>query len=387
MELNLLSSNLSTLMKNLIQLLLFALPAFDLQAQLYEGPLNGSSFTTIVIPGSNRTWVNPGTASASDNVYSTFGNITGASGSYTDYLVATNFGFTISTAAIVTGIVVEMERSDPNFRTADYRIRIVKGGTIGHTERAAGATYPSSDSYQSYGHTGDLWGETWSIADINAANFGVAIAARRTFASGSTAGRVDHIRITVFYTFPVPLQLINFSASKTDHSAVITWTTAEEINMSHYEVERSSNARDFTSIKSVASLNQTRDTKYTINDNSPARGISYYRLKTVGNDGEVKYSKIISLQFGTGNTVTVYPTTWKSGTTLHITNPEYEKLRISFFNTSGQLAGKAVTNSNEVPTNMISTAKGILFFRIVNEAGSIVGLGKLVANYLIEIEN
>ena len=367
-------------MKNFILLFLLALPAFDLQAQEVEGPLSGSSYTTIVIPGSERTWVNPGNASASDNVYSTFGNITGGAGSYTDYLVATNFGFTISTAAIVTGIIVEMERSDPNIKTRDYRIRIVKGGTVGATERAAGATYPSSDSYQSYGHTGDLWGEIWTNADINAANFGVAIAGQRSFASGTTAGRVDHIRITVFYSFPVPLQLINFSASKKDHSATITWTTAEEINMSHYEVERSANARDFASIKSVASLNQTRETKYTINDNSPVRGISYYRLKTVENGGEVKYSKIISLQFSTGNTFTVYPAAWKSGTTLHITNPEYEKLRISFFNTSGQLAGKAVTNSNKVPTNMISTVKGILFFRIANEAGNIVGSGMLVAN-------
>lgn len=367
-------------MKNFLFISLFIFPAIVLQAQI-QGPLSGSLFTTVVIPGSNQTWTNPSNASTSDNVYSTFGNITGGVSSYTDYLSATNFGFSIPSGVTITGIIVEVERSDPNFRTADYSVRIIKGGTVGAAERAGGSSYPSSDSYQSYGNAGDLWGETWTDADINAANFGVAIAAQRSVAGGTTGGRMDHIRIIVFYDFTIlPVRLVHFSAFKNDNSVAVTWTTTDEINMSHYEIERSANARDFVSIKSVTGLNQNREIKYTINDNSPVGGISYYRLKAIENTGTAKYSKIISLQFSTGSTVTVYPSLWKSGTTLSITNPEYEKLTIYFFNTSGQLTGKSVTNSNEIPTKTISNTTGILFFRITNEAGKICGSGKLVAN-------
>lgn len=367
-------------MKNCLLLYLLLLPAFILKAQI-QGPLNGNSFTTVAIPGSNQTWVNPGNVSASDNIYSTFGNLTAGIGSYTDYLVATNFGFSIPSGVTINGIVVEVERSDPNFRTADYRVRIVKGGTISAAERASGSSYPSSDSYQSYGNAGDLWGESWTQADINATDFGVAIAAQRSVNGGTTGGRVDHIRIIVFYDFTtLPVTLINFSATKKDRSVELKWTTTYEINMSHYEVERSTNARDFLPVQYLTSLDQNRETKYIAEDTYPVSGISYYRLKMVENDGRVKYSKIISMQFRTGNAITLYPTVWKNGATLQITNPEYEKLVIYFSNATGQVTGKAVTNSTNVPTSMLSSAKGILFFSITNESGKLLGTGKLLAN-------
>lgn len=373
-------STLSTIMKNFLLTYLFIFSAIVLQAQI-QGPLSGSSFTTVVIPGSNRTWTNPGNATTSDDIYSTFGNIIGGVGSFTDYLVATNFGFSIPSGVTITGIIVEVERSDLNFRTADYSVRIVKGGTVRVAERAGGSSYPFSDSYQSYGNAGDLWGETWTDADINAANFGVAIAAQRSVAGGTTGGRVDHIRIIVFYDFTIlPVKLLHFSALRKDNSVAVTWITTDEINMNRYEVERSINARDFINIKSVTSLDKPNETKYAITDNNPLSGISYYRLKTVEDNGTVKYSKIISLQYSTGNAVSIYPTVWKSGSPLNITNPEKEKLTIYFFTTSGQLTCKAVTKSNGVPTELISKEKGILFFRITNEEGKICGSGKLIAN-------
>lgn len=376
-------STLSTIMKNFLLTYLFIFSAIVLQAQ-NQGPLSGSSFTTVVIPGSNRTWTNPGNATTSDDIYSTFGNITGGVGSYTDYLVATNFGFSIPLSATITGIVVEVERSDPNFCTSDYSVRIVKGSSIGSeigpSERAVGSNYPSSDSYQSYGNAGDLWGEIWSPIDINEPTFGVAIAAQKSV-SGTTGGRVDHIRIIIFYSYTVlPVKLVLFSALKKDNSVAVTWITTDEINMNRYEVERSINARDFINIKTVTSLDKTSETKYTITDNNPFSGISYYRLKTVEDNGTIKYSKIISLQFSTGSTVSIYPNVWKSGAPLNITNPENEKLTIYFFTTSGQLTSKTVTKSNEVPTELISKEKGILFFRITNEEGKICGSGKLIAN-------
>lgn len=94
--------------------------------------------------------------------------------------------------------MVEIERkgsSSPGI--ADNRVRIVKGGSIGTTNKTGGA-WPTSDAYATYGADDDLWGETWTPADINASNFGVAISAIGEFAFPTVAS-VDHIRITVYY--------------------------------------------------------------------------------------------------------------------------------------------------------------------------------------------
>lgn len=115
----------------------------------------------------------------------------------THYLKATNFGFSIPTGAAISGIVVEIERKESAANVArDNRVRIVKGGTIGTTDKASASEWPTTDTYATYGSDVDLWGETWTVADINSSNFGVAISAMGL--GGGTAS-IDHIRITVYY--------------------------------------------------------------------------------------------------------------------------------------------------------------------------------------------
>lgn len=367
----------SNKMKNLYTSGLLFLIHFTLNAQI-AGPNSGGSFTTIVIPGSIQTWSTPSNAASSDNIYTTFGNLAGGVGSYTDYLVATNFGFSIPSGVTINGIIVEVERADPNFRTSDYSIRIVKGGVVGATERSFSSGYPSTDSYQSYGNAGDLWGETWNESDINASGFGVAIAAQRSVSGGTTAGRIDHVRIIVFYDFTLlPVRLIQFSGQKKNKSIELSWTTTDEISMSHYVVERSKDARNFSSLLSVVSRNQLQQTVYSAVDANPLNGISYYRLKTVESNGTVKYSRIISVQLSTGNSISIYPTIWKSGSVLNITNPENEILNILLYNLSGQLMGSSVTNSSLFTPVINPSVKGTLIYNIRDEQGMLKGSGQL----------
>ncbi|HET9825726.1 MAG TPA: hypothetical protein VFP87_10335 [Chitinophagaceae bacterium] len=344
------------------------------------GPLSGSTFANTPIAGSNKSWVNVGNVGASDDVYATFGNLTGGTGSYTDYLTVTNFGFAVPPTATINGIVVEAERSDPNFRTSDYSIRIIKNNVIGITDRSGGATYPSSDSYQTYGNPADLWGDTWTAADINGSGFGVAIAAQRNSAGGTTAGKVDHVRITVFYNFIVlPLKLLDFSLQKIGNTARLSWVTAEETNMDHFEIERSQNARDFASIGSVPDKNMLSQTNYSFDDDHPLRNISYYRLKMVANTGAVKYSRIIPVQFNSANGISLYPTLWHTGMSLNLINSNNERLTIQFFTESGQWVGTTSTTSNLVFTNRTSNFHGWTVYRVYDEKHQLRGTGKILA--------
>ena len=359
---------------------MFVLPNSVLNAQI-QGPLSGGSFTTVNIPGSNQTWISPGNASSSDDIYTNFGNLTGGVGAYSDYLVATNFAFNIPIGVTVNGIIVEVERSDPNFRTADYRVRIVKGGSIGSAERASGSSYPFSDSYQSYGNAGDLWGDTWSPADINSSGFGVAISAQRSIAGGTTNGRIDHIRIFVFYNFTtLPVRLISFTALKNSRSVEIGWSTADEINISHYEVERSANASDFVNLQSVTSKNLAQQTTYFHTDKNPLPGKSFYRLKTVERNGVVNYSKIISVQFDSRNIITLYPTLWKNGTPLYISELVDSKLVVNFYSLAGQHLGFSLVRWGESSFIPFLNAKSLILYRILKEDGVVISTGKIKAD-------
>ena len=364
-------------MKKLLLFLALSI-SYNLFAQ--EGPLSPSTITTVAIPGSSATWSTTGNASVSDDAYTGTGDIAGGAGSYTDYLVATNFGFAIPGGATITGIEVSYERSDASGLSSDYRIRIVKGGVIGSTEMSTSTAYPATDAYNIYGNPFDSWGETWTDADINAADFGVAIAAQRNAAGGTSAAVIDHIQITVYYSAVLPVKLVSFSAAKKTNYVELKWTVEEEEDLSHYEIQRSSNGTDFTTISNVPSRNQYTQSVYTTNDNRPVNGVAYYRLKSVEKNGKASYSKVVTINFSKTGGISMYPTHFKAGSLLHITNPGNENLTVYFYSAAGKLLGKVKTESIEVQASFLSNNKGMIFYKVVKENGSTASSGTLFAD-------
>jgi hypothetical protein len=124
-----------------------------------------------------------------------------ASTPYTNYLQATNFGFSIPTGATIDGIVAEVYRyATSSGNVKDNAVKIVKGGAIQTTDLKSASAWPLSGAYASYGGASNLWGTTWAASDINASNFGVALAAWFDFFGGGDTPTVDHVRLTVYYT-------------------------------------------------------------------------------------------------------------------------------------------------------------------------------------------
>ena len=120
----------------------------------------------------------------------------------TNYLQATNYGFSIPTGATINGITVVINRSSSGSsspRVRDSIVSLVKNGTISGSNLAATGTDWGSMATATYGGTSSLWGTTWSAEDINATNFGVVLSVTNTNNNSRTAS-VDYIQITVTYT-------------------------------------------------------------------------------------------------------------------------------------------------------------------------------------------
>lgn len=121
---------------------------------------------------------------------------------YRDTLLAEEFKLEVPPDAEVRGITVEIRRAGDG-NVADHSVRIIKGGQIGSAERALPQTWSEEPTWISYGGANDSWGETWTPAELNADDFGVALAVAYTQMVGNTRAYVDQIRVTVSY---VPCQ-------------------------------------------------------------------------------------------------------------------------------------------------------------------------------------
>lgn len=101
-------------------------------------------------------------------------------------------------------------------------------------------------------------------------------------------------------TSTLPVELLSFTAVPTEDGNVLTeWKTASETNSRRFDVERSINGIDFTTIASLdAKGNQQQHSvrAYSYTDPQPLPGVSYYRLKQVDLDGSFKNYSIVSVE-------------------------------------------------------------------------------------------
>ncbi len=87
-----------------------------------------------------------------------------------------------------------------------------------------------------------------------------------------------------------------FTGKAMSNGNQLRWSTQEEINTSHFEIERSEDAGVFYKIATIRAAGTTPQLKeYTYFDNS-ILPVSYYRLKLVDDDNKVSYSRILKVE-------------------------------------------------------------------------------------------
>jgi hypothetical protein len=123
-----------------------------------------------------------------------------------DYLTATNFGFTstdIPAGATINGIEFVINRAGSEADSQyDYQLYMLKAGTQ-HGDNLASATkWPTSLTDATYGGATSLLGGTWAQTDIvGVTTFGFQLAIKNHIPSG--AGEftyVEHVKLRVYYT-------------------------------------------------------------------------------------------------------------------------------------------------------------------------------------------
>lgn len=177
-----------------------ALVAVTLHGSSVQAQSAGPQNPTVIVDDASvgtGIWNFTANAASSNNMYAQAP--TSGVGSTTHYLKATGFGFAIPANAVINGISMAVEKRSIAARPIDNAVRIVKGGVIGSADRSDPFAWPTVDTVVSYGSSSDLWGLTWTAADINNVGFGAAISARQNVTGLDTAG-VDHITLTVFYS-------------------------------------------------------------------------------------------------------------------------------------------------------------------------------------------
>ena len=127
---------------------------------------------------------------------------------------------------------------------------------------------------------------------------------------------------------PVQFVLFNARCDENNNRAIINWKTGQEMNASHFEVQRSENGSNWTSIGTVqAAGNSNTDQSYSFTDNNPVATGAVYRIAEMDFDGKIQYTSIIRLECGKPDNWRVWP------------NPVNEQLFVNLSTVTGSQAG------------------------------------------------
>lgn len=91
----------------------------------------------------------------------------------------------------------------------------------------------------------------------------------------------------------LPVDLLDFTGQYIDEKVKLIWTTADEINLKEYIVERSSDNRNFNPTGVVTA---SKKSSYHFMDIPSEKGTFLYRLKMLNNDESYHYSPTVSVE-------------------------------------------------------------------------------------------
>lgn len=170
----------------------------------------------------------------------------------------------------------------------------------------------------------------------------------------------------------LPIELLSFNAEPIDNDYVeITWVTASEINNDYFEIERSLDANDWTSIlKEDGAGNSSTTLFYSAYDRQPNPGTSYYRLKQVDFDGSYTYSSPVSVNFNDSETISIYPNPTNNTAILTMNSSQKGMVQVFIYSVDGRLVQslifEVVAGYNAITLELAGLSAGTYSTKIIS---------------------
>lgn len=188
-----------------------------------------------------------------------------------------------------------------------------------------------------------------------------ADATAQATASGplASSGLTAIINFVIGTASSLPVELNSFNAREGGGQVNLDWSTASQLNFSHFEVEHSVNARDWNVLTSIAGEGTSNDLKeYSYTHTTPQNGKNYYRMRMVDLDETFEYSDVVSTNVSANSIVSLSPNPTTGGNvryTLNFTPEEGDQLVV--YDLMGGLvqANQVVSFSGELtlPSSLI----------------------------------
>jgi hypothetical protein len=136
----------------------------------------------------------------------------------------------------------------------------------------------------------------------------------------------------------LPVKLLSFNATLVNKQSLLNWISEFELDLDHFEIERSADGINYTTLAAVAGTNNGNSIKkYNYTDSHPLIGLNYYRLKALDFKGQFVYSNVVVIKINTTDNLylNLYPNPAHSQLNIDFVCAQNEYYRIEMLNEVG----------------------------------------------------
>jgi hypothetical protein len=196
--------------------------------------------------------------------------------------------------------------------------------------------------------------------------------------SGSNKTFIDNLIIGEVTTFPLPVELLSFSATQqNDKTVKLEWETASEKNNNFFSCQRSANATIWETIGEVKGAgNSTERLKYDYTDKYPIKETTYYRIQQTDFDGSLSYSpiKAVNVSETIEQEFNIYPNPSRHEITIEGNAISFDKIKIynSLGNDVSALCVFDLKNEKTLHINLSNLHQGVYIVKTAKSKQTII---------------
>lgn len=146
------------------------------------------------------TWIDPGNITGSDNTWAVATLAASEVSHYAKGLFSTPLPVPVGSRIDGIVLAIQKNRQSGIGTIRDSVVKLVKAGSVVGDNKADTLTdwNSSVDSEVTYGGVTDLWGTTWTLAEVTATDFGAVISASNGAIGLTDNARVDVMRVDIY---------------------------------------------------------------------------------------------------------------------------------------------------------------------------------------------
>lgn len=168
----------------------------------------------------------------------------------------------------------------------------------------------------------------------------------------------------------LPVSLTSFSARADQDDALLHWTVASVSGIARFRIERSNDGRSYSDLGFVPVTDQP---EYLFRDEAPARGLNYYRLKMVEENGNTSYSAVQQLYFqGRGNSIGLFPNPADGRLNINTTALPATVKEVRIYDLSGRQVLAQIVSGSTFSLDIRALAAGHYLLHLLDDKGQIL---------------